>query len=80
MGSGAAVVPPESKYPWRHPLLAEPSQRACWRRLLRPVAASGLGVYEDMNARGVYCSLLTGQERKEVPFATTYRAPSRWST
>ena len=34
-----------------------------------PLRLLALEVYEDMNARGVYCSLLTGQERKEVPFA-----------
>ena len=29
----------------------------------------GSQVFERVNADGVYCSLITGQERKKVPFA-----------
>ncbi|CAN0107843.1 unnamed protein product, partial [Ectocarpus sp. 13 AM-2016] len=27
-------------------------------------------IYEQLNSQGIYCSLMTGQEKREVPFAT----------
>ncbi|KAH7434613.1 hypothetical protein KP509_06G026000 [Ceratopteris richardii] len=35
-----------------------------------PLRLLAMEVYDNVNADGVYCSLITGQERKEVPFAT----------
>ena len=35
-----------------------------------PLRLLALEVYERLNAAGCYCSLFTGQERREVPFAT----------
>lgn len=34
-----------------------------------PLRLLAMEVYDSVNADGVYCSLITGQERKEVPFA-----------
>ncbi|KAI5062575.1 hypothetical protein GOP47_0023114 [Adiantum capillus-veneris] len=34
-----------------------------------PLRLLAMEVYDTMNADGVYCSLITGQEKKEVPFA-----------
>ena len=36
---------------------------------LGPLRLLALEVYTDTNEKGVYCSLITGNERKEVPFA-----------
>ncbi|CBN78426.1 ATP-dependent RNA helicase, mitochondrial, putative [Ectocarpus siliculosus] len=35
-----------------------------------PLRLLALEVYEQLNSQGVYCSLMTGQEKREVPFAT----------
>ena len=35
-----------------------------------PLRLLALEVHERLNDAGVYCSLFTGQERREVPFAT----------
>ena len=35
-----------------------------------PLRLLALEVYEQLNEAGIYCSLLTGQERKEIPFET----------
>eukprot|EP00904_Undaria_pinnatifida_P008122 jgi/Undpi1/443/HiC_scaffold_1.g00439.m1 len=35
-----------------------------------PLRLLALEVYEQLNSQGVYCSLMTGQERREVPFAS----------
>jgi hypothetical protein len=35
-----------------------------------PLRLLALEVYEQLNDAGNYCSLLTGQERKEIPFET----------
>ena len=35
-----------------------------------PLRLLALEVHEELNDDGVYCSLMTGQERKDVPFAT----------
>lgn len=35
-----------------------------------PLRLLALEIYEKLNKEGVYCNLLTGQEREEVPFAT----------
>lgn len=35
-----------------------------------PLRLLAVEVYERLNESGVYCSLFTGQERREVPFAT----------
>lgn len=35
-----------------------------------PLRLLALEVYENLNKAGVYCNLITGQEQKELPFAT----------
>eukprot|EP00903_Cladosiphon_okamuranus_P012800 g11963.t1 len=35
-----------------------------------PLRLLALEVYEQLNSQGVYCNLNTGQEKREVPFAT----------
>lgn len=35
-----------------------------------PLRLLALEVYESLNSQGVYCSLRTGQERRDVPFST----------
>ncbi|CAN0451495.1 unnamed protein product, partial [Discosporangium mesarthrocarpum] len=35
-----------------------------------PLRLLALEVYEQLNSQGVYCNLLTGQERRDLPFAT----------
>eukprot|EP00752_Nemacystus_decipiens_P012450 g11031.t1 len=35
-----------------------------------PLRLLALEVYEQLNSQGVYCNLMTGQEKREVPFAT----------
>ena len=35
-----------------------------------PLRLLALEVHEELNDDGVYCSLMTGQERKDVPFAS----------
>jgi len=34
-----------------------------------PLRLLALEVFEELNSEGVYCSLMTGQERKDVPFS-----------
>lgn len=38
--------------------------------LVRAVGRCGLLSIPQLNSQGIYCSLMTGQERREVPFAT----------
>ncbi|KAH8074988.1 hypothetical protein JL721_970 [Aureococcus anophagefferens] len=51
---------------WRRSSAPTPTGR---RRLRGPAPAPGAEVWR-LNAAGCYCSLFTGQERREVPFAT----------
>ena len=37
---------------------------------LGPLRLLAAEVYENLTAEGIYCNLLTGQEKREVPFAT----------
>jgi hypothetical protein len=42
---------------------------------LGPLRLLAAEVYEQLTMAGIYCNLYTGQERREIPFATHVRTP-----
>lgn len=59
--------PTNSGKTWQALQVLKQADKGLYLGPLRLLAAE---VYESLNSQGVYCNLWTGQEKKEIPFAT----------